>query len=67
MVNLFPRRPMFIARGVGLVEIVAGTVAGAWIYRSEAAPSSSTAAVRLWTAPKHLRRKQNFREEITHV
>ncbi len=33
--HLFPRRLMAIGLAVGLVEVVAGTLAGAWLYREE--------------------------------
>ena len=33
--DLFPRRLMAIGLAVGLVEVIAGTLAGAWLYREE--------------------------------
>jgi hypothetical protein len=35
--HLFPRRLMAIGLAVGLVEVLVGTVAGAWLYREQAA------------------------------
>ncbi len=35
--HLFPRRLMAIGLAVGLVEVLVGTVAGAWLYREETA------------------------------
>ena len=35
--HLFPRRLMAIGLAVGLVEVIAGTLAGAWLYREETA------------------------------
>ncbi len=35
--HLFPRRLMAIGLAVGLVEVLVGTVAGAWLYREEPA------------------------------
>jgi MFS family permease len=35
--HLFPRRLMAIGLAVGLVEVLLGTLAGAWLYREEAA------------------------------
>src|SRR6266568_853912 len=35
--HLFPRRLMAIGLAVGLVEVLAGTLAGAWLYREETA------------------------------
>jgi hypothetical protein len=40
VMQLFPRRLMLIGLGVGLVEAVAGTIAGAWIYRGITAPGA---------------------------
>jgi hypothetical protein len=45
--HLFPRRLMLIGIAVGLVEVVVGTIAGAWLYRDVAAPASSGAAAKL--------------------
>ena len=33
--HLFPRRLMAIGLAVGLVEVIVGTLAGAWLYREE--------------------------------
>ena len=33
--HLFPRRLMAIFLAVGLVEVIIGTIAGAWLYREE--------------------------------
>jgi hypothetical protein len=33
--NLFPARLMVIGLAVGLVEVLVGTLAGAWLYREE--------------------------------
>ena len=33
--HLFPRRLMAIGLAVGLVEVIIGTIAGAWLYREE--------------------------------
>ena len=33
--QLFPTRLMVIGLAVGLVEVIAGTLAGAWLYREE--------------------------------
>ena len=33
--HLFPRRLMAVGLAVGLVEVIAGTLAGAWLYREE--------------------------------
>jgi len=33
--HLFPRRVMAIGLAVGLVEVLVGTVAGAWLYREQ--------------------------------
>ncbi len=35
--NLFPARLMVIRLAVGLVEVLVGTLVGAWLYREEAA------------------------------
>ena len=35
--HLFPRHIMAIDLAVGLVEVIAGTLAGAWLYREETA------------------------------
>ena len=35
--HLFPRHLMAIGLAVGLVEVIAGTLAGAWLYREETA------------------------------
>lgn len=35
--HLFPRHIMAIGLVVGLVEVLVGTVAGAWLYREETA------------------------------
>ena len=35
--HLFPRRLMAVGLAVGLVEVIAGTLAGAWLYREETA------------------------------
>ena len=35
--HLFPRRLMAIGLAVGLVELLVGTLAGAWLYREESA------------------------------
>ena len=35
--HLFPRHIMAIGLAVGLVEVLVGTVAGAWLYREEPA------------------------------
>ena len=35
--HLFPRRLMAIGLAVGLVEVLVGTVAGAWLYREKTA------------------------------
>src|SRR5207244_4015907 len=35
--HLFPRRLMAIGLAVGIVEVLAGTLAGAWLYREETA------------------------------
>lgn len=35
--NLFPSRLMAIGLTVGLVEVLAATLAGAWLYREETA------------------------------
>ena len=44
---LFPPRLVLIGLAVGLVEVVAGTLAGAWLYRTGTPPGSSAAAARL--------------------
>jgi len=41
--NLFPGRLMLIGLAVGLVEAIAGTMAGAWLYQSVMARGQSTA------------------------
>jgi len=33
--HLFPRRLMAIGLAVGIVEVLVGTLAGAWLYREE--------------------------------
>ncbi len=33
--HLFPRRLMAIGLAVGLVEVIIGTIAGAWLYREQ--------------------------------
>jgi hypothetical protein len=33
--HLFPERLMAVGLAVGLVEVIAGTLAGAWLYREE--------------------------------
>jgi hypothetical protein len=43
VLNLFPLRLMLIGLGVGLVEAIAGTMAGAWLYQSVMAHGPSTA------------------------
>ena len=35
--KLFPTRLMVIGLAVGLVEVIAGTLAGAWLYREDTA------------------------------
>jgi hypothetical protein len=35
--HLFPRRLMAVGLAVGLVEVIVGTLAGAWLYREEPA------------------------------
>ena len=35
--HLFPRHLMAIGLAVGLIEVIAGTLAGAWLYREETA------------------------------
>lgn len=45
--NLFPGRLMLISLAVGLVEAVAGTMAGAWLYQHVTARGTSAAAVKL--------------------
>ena len=35
--HLFPRRLMAVGLAVGLVEVIAGTLAGVWLYREETA------------------------------
>ena len=35
--HLFPRHLMAIGLAVGLVEVIAGTLAGAWLYREDTA------------------------------
>ena len=35
--HIFPRHLMAIGLAVGLVEVIAGTLAGAWLYREETA------------------------------
>jgi hypothetical protein len=47
VLEMFPRQLMIIGLAVGLLEIIVGTVAGAWLYRSVPAPGASTAAARL--------------------
>lgn len=42
--NLFPTNMMVIGLAVGLVEIVLGTLLGAWLYREEGAASGARAA-----------------------
>jgi len=42
--HLFRYRMIAAAVAVGLVEIVAGTVAGAWLYRDQEAPAAKSAA-----------------------
>ena len=37
VLKLFPPRLMMIGLAVGLVEVLVGTLAGAWLYREEAA------------------------------
>jgi hypothetical protein len=44
--NLFPGRLMLIGLGVGLVEAIAGTMAGAWLYQSVMAHGPSPAPVK---------------------
>ena len=46
IMNLFPGRLMIIGLSVGLVEAIAGTVAGAWLYRALTAPGPSTVAAK---------------------
>jgi hypothetical protein len=41
--NLFPGRLMLIGLAIGLVEAIAGTMAGAWLYQSVMAHGQSTA------------------------
>jgi MFS family permease len=41
--NLFPGRLMLIGLAIGLVESIAGTMAGAWLYQSVMARGQSTA------------------------
>jgi hypothetical protein len=47
VLNLFPARLMLIGLGVGLVEAIAGTMAGAWLYQSVLAHGHSTAPAKL--------------------
>jgi hypothetical protein len=35
--HIFPRHIMAVGLGVGLVEVLVGTVAGAWLYRETTA------------------------------
>ena len=35
--HLFPRRLLAIGLAVGLVEVIVGTIAGAWLYREQTA------------------------------
>jgi hypothetical protein len=46
IMNLFPLRLMIIGLLVGLVEVIAGTGAGAWLYRTSTAPGASTATAK---------------------
>ncbi|MEW6543430.1 MAG: hypothetical protein AB1411_07450 [Nitrospirota bacterium] len=43
---LFPRRLLVTAMLVGLIEVLAATVAGAWLYQEEPAPGAEAAARR---------------------
>lgn len=47
VLQLFPGRMVLIGLAVGLVEVVVGTMAGAWVYRSFAARGASPAAAAL--------------------
>jgi len=47
VMNLFPGRLVLIGLAVGLVEAVAGTMAGAWLYQGVTARGTSAAAVKL--------------------
>jgi len=44
--NLFPGRLMLTSLSVGLVEVVAGTMAGAWVYQHVAARGTSAFAAK---------------------
>jgi hypothetical protein len=44
ILELFPIRLIVIAVGVGLLELIVGTVAGAWIYTEEEARTQTRAA-----------------------
>jgi hypothetical protein len=45
--NLIPGRMVLIGLGVGLVEAIAGTMAGAWLYQSVLAHRQSPAPAKL--------------------
>jgi len=45
--NLFPVELLLISLAVGLVEVVAGTMAGAWLYQHETARGTTAAAAKL--------------------
>jgi hypothetical protein len=45
--NLFPGGLMLISLAVGLVEVVAGTMAGAWLYQHVTARGTSAAAAKV--------------------
>ena len=38
ILDLFPARMIYLGLAVGLVEVVVGATAGAWVYREETAP-----------------------------
>jgi hypothetical protein len=44
ILDLFPMRMMVLGLAVGLVEVVVGTMAGAWVYREESAVTGRAVA-----------------------
>jgi len=44
ILDLFPARMIYLGLAVGVVEVVLGTIAGAWVYREDSAPVGRTAA-----------------------
>ena len=44
--EMFPMRLMWIGVGVGLVEMLIGTILGAWVYKEESAPAAMSATAK---------------------